>query len=128
MATTLSKLALLKQGTTPMLEAIVDGAAIQDATVYLTIKTRCNDIVKSNYNQTGDMILLPVYDDNDEQIGTSITVIFSQEETLLMTPGSASVEAGWIFEDGTADKSDLGTVNISSTLFKGVMKYGNYSS
>ena len=114
----------IKQGTTPALEVIVDGVALQGATVYLSFNTNGGTIVKSNYHNDGDMLIEPVYD-GEEQVGTSILVQFTQEETLHMRPGTARVEAGWILEDGSADKSDIGVFNVTRSLLKEVMKYGN---
>lgn len=119
----------IKQGTTPLITAVVDGAAIQDATVYLSLKTRNRLIVKSNYYDNGDVTLEPVYEEGTTtQIGTSVEAQMSQLETLCLEFGIARIEVGWVFEDGTADKSDIGMINISPTLFKGVMAYGKHSS
>ena len=128
MAATLSSVKI-KQGTTPIITAIVDEQAIQDATVYFAIRARNRLIVKSNYHNTGDITLEPVYDETTAaQIGTSITVQLSQLETLCLQPGAARIEAGWVFDDGSADKSDIGMLNITNTLLKGVMLYGKHSS
>ena len=128
MGATLSSV-VIKQGTTPIITAILDGQAIQDATVYLSIKQRGRLIVKSNYHDTGDVILEPVYDvDETTQIGTSITVQLSQLETLCLKPGGARIELGWIFEDGSADKSNIGIINVSDSLYKWVMEYGEHTS
>lgn len=118
----------IKQGTTPIITAVLEGQAIQDATVYLSIKTRNRLIVKTNYYDRGDMILEPVYDENDTQVGTSITVQMSQCETLCLKPGAARIEVGWVFEDGSADKSNIGLMSITPSLFKEVMHYGEHSS
>lgn len=117
----------LKQGTTPMLTAIVENEALQRATVYLAIRTRHGTIIKSNYKNSGDMYLEPVFE-GTEQVGTMINVLFSQEETMLLAPGGARVEAGWILEDGTTDRSNVGLIDISSSLIKEVMRYGEYTT
>lgn len=119
----------IKPGTTPILTAIVDGQAIQDATVYLSIRQNNRLIVKSNFHDTGDVTLAPFYDtDGVTQIGTSITVQLTQLETLCLKPGGARIEAGWVFEDGSADKSNIGLINISNTLYRWVMEYGKHTS
>ena len=118
----------IKQGTTPLVTAILEGQAIQDATVYLSIRARNRLIVKSNYCENSGMLLEPVLDDQDEQVGTSITVQLTQCETLCLKPGAARIEVGWVFDDGSADKSNIGMIPITPTLLKEVMRYGEHSS
>lgn len=114
-------------GTTPILTAVVDGEAIQDATVYVTIDMGDWQITKSNVYGNGDMVLTPVMD-GDIQVGTQIDVQYSQTETLSLRTGIAEVQVGWVFEDNTADKTNIGRIRITRTLYKGVMRYGKHSS
>lgn len=114
----------IKPGTTPILTVIVDDEAIQDATVYVTIDMKDRHVIKSTYQKNGDIILEPVYNEDEEQVGTLLTVQYSQTETLRLRPGYASVEVGWVLEDGTADKSDMARLRIPKTLYRGVMHYG----
>lgn len=117
----------IKPGTTPLLTAVVEGEDISSATVYVTIDMGDIKLTKSNYHTEEGVTLEPVYVD-DDFVGTMISVQYSQAETLSLRPGSASVEAGWIFEDGVAGKSDIGRLHIAKTLFKGVMEYGRHTS
>ena len=114
-------------GTTPILTAVVDGEAIQDATVYVTIDMGDLQITKSNVNGDADMLLTPVMD-GDEQVGTQIDVQYSQAETLSLRPGFAEVQVGWVFDDNAADKTNIGRIRITRSLYKGVMRYGQHSS
>lgn len=116
----------IKPGTTPTLTVIVEGEAIQDASVYVTIDMRDRHLIKTNHHNNSDMTLEPVYDPDEQstQTGTLITLKYSQSDTLYLRPGYASVEVGWIFSDGFADKSELARIKIPRTLFKGVMVYG----
>lgn len=114
----------IKPGTTPTLTVIVEGEAIQDATVYVTIDMRGRHLIKTNYHENDEMTLTPVYNDDSVQVGTLITLKYTQSDTLYLRPGYARVEVGWIFSDGTADKSELARIKIPRTLFKGVMVYG----
>jgi hypothetical protein len=118
----------IKQGTTPIIAVTLDGESIQDATVYLSLKIRDRLIVKSNYHDTGEITVEPIYNELIEQIGTSITAQLSQIETLCLHPGTARIEVGWVFEDGSADKSNIGVINISASLLNGVMRYGEHTS
>ncbi len=113
----------IKPGTTPILTVVVDDEAIQDATVYVTIDMNDRQLTKSNRYHSGDMVLEPVYD-GDSQVGTMLTVQYSQAETLFLRPGYAALEVSWIFDDGIADKSDLARLKIPKALFRAVMNYG----
>lgn len=122
------KAPIIKPGTTPLLSVVVDGEDIQDATIYVTVETADRKIVKTNYYDNGEVVATAVYDSSDTIIGTEISVQYSQADTLLFIPGKARLEVGWVFEDGSADKSDLARIMIPETLYKGVMAYGRNSS
>lgn len=113
----------IKPGTTPLLTVTVDGEAIQDATVYVTIDMGDRHLTKSNYNDDSEMWLEAVYK-GSVQSGTRVTVQYSQAETLILRPGNARIEVGWVFEDGSADKSNIGRLKIPRTLIGHVMAYG----
>lgn len=112
----------IKPGTTPLLTVTVDGQAIQDATVYVTIDMGDRHVTKTNYNDDGDLTLEPVYK-GTTQTGTKVMVQYSQAETLMLRPGNAEVEVGWVFEDGSADKTNIGRLKIPKTLIWTAMAY-----
>lgn len=118
------KSARMRQGTTGALEVTLKGQAVQDATVYVTIDQGDLQLTKSNYRDNPSVTMEPVYDEHEEQIATDITVIYSQAETLSLRPGFGIIQVGWIFEDGTADRSEEGRIAIPEALYKGVMVYG----
>lgn len=122
------KAANIKPGTTPLLTAVVDGEAIQTATIYVTINMGDRQLTKSNYNGNDAVMAEAIYDSYRQQTGTQVYVQFSQADTLCLRPGNARLEIGWIFEDGTADKADIGRIEITDTLYRGVMAYGGHSS
>lgn len=118
----------IKQGTTPIITADVEGVDIREATVYLSISTGKGLIVKTNYYNDGDVTLEPIYDELDEQIGTSVEAQLSQIESLCLRPGLSRIEIGWIFEDGSADRTNTGILKITPTIYRRVMEYGKHSS
>ena len=120
--------AKLKPGTTPILNAVVSGVDIREATVYIAIETGEITHMKSTHDDNGMISLDPVYDENEQIIGTEVTVMYTQEETLWMRPGFAKVEIGWVFDDDSADKTNIGRVFIPNTLIRGVMRYGRNPS
>ena len=115
--------AMIRQGSTPVLDISLD-EAVQDATVYVTINQGDRQLTKSNYHDDPSVTLTPVYDDDDEQIGTDISIIFNQGETLRLRPGFGRIQVRWIFEDGTADGSDMGRIEIGESLLKAVIANG----
>ena len=110
-----------------MLTAIVDGEDIQDATIYVAVVSGDRRVLKTNYNDSDAVIAEPVYSGN-QIVGTQITVQYSQADSLALIPGYGVVQVGWVFEDRSADKSNLGRVFISNDIIKEVMAYGRHSS
>jgi hypothetical protein len=118
--------AQIKPGTTPILSVSVDGQDIADATIYVTIRMAGRTLIKTNR-----------YDDESVTAETTwakgvpttlVSVQYSQADTLYLRPGNASIEVSWIFEDGSADKSNMERLFIPKTLFREVMTYGRYTS
>lgn len=122
------KSARFTQGTTPALELTLEGEAIQESTVYITVDQGDFKLTKSSYKNNPDIVMVPVYDPNypreEKQIATDITVFYSQAETLALKPGHAKIQVEWVFEDGTADASEIGRIEIEESLYKGVKVYG----
>lgn len=55
--------------------------------------------------------------------GTSIRFRLTQEETLGMRAGQASVQARWIDLEGTALATEIGTISIMPVLLEEVIAY-----
>lgn len=115
--------AKIKPGTTPELTVMVDKEDITAATVYVTIDMKDRQLTKTTKTGNGDIVLEPAYNEG-ELAGTKVTVQYTQAETLFLRSGYASLEIGWVLEDGTADKSDLARLKIPKALYRGVMYYG----
>lgn len=122
MSTLLS--AELMPGTTPILKAVVSGEDITDSTVYVSIESGDIIYTKSNYHDDGTISLEKAYDENSNFLGTEVTVMYTQEDTLCLSPGYARVQIGWVSEDDTADKTNMGRVHVPNTLIREVMRYG----
>ena len=78
------------QGTTPTLLIPIAGEDWTQCTVYLAIEMRGKVI-----NRKSDTLLVSYAEGT-----TTIAVLFSQEETLQMTPGEANGEVKAISSDG----------------------------
>lgn len=110
-------------GTTASLNTLVKDIDITEATVYVTIESGETVLTKSNYHDEEAVSLDEAYDES-VWIGTDVTVNYTQEETMWLRPGNARVQIGWVFEDGTASKTEMIRVFIPDTIIRGVMRYG----
>lgn len=119
--------AKITPGTTPVLNALVKDVDITEATVYVTIESGDSIVTKSNYEEDGVVSLDEAYDE-EVWIGTDVTVAYSQADTLALSPGYARVQIGWVFDDDTADKTDMGRLFIPDTIIRGVMRYGRHNT
>jgi hypothetical protein len=115
--------AFIRQGSSPAIEVLLRGKAVQDDTVYVTLQQSDVSITKSNYGDDPSVILEPVYSGN-VQTDTKITVFLSQTETLALHPGHCKVQVGYVTEEDEADVSDIARLEIGKSLYKGVMIYG----
>lgn len=119
--------AKIMPGTTPILNALVEGVDITEATVYVSIVSGDTIVMKSNYYEDGVVLLDEAYD-GSTWIGTDVTVRYSQSDTLCLRPGNAKVQIGWVFDDDTADKTDMGRLFVPNTIIGGVMRYGRHNT
>ena len=115
--------AMIRQGATPALDIVLHDVAVQDATVYVTIDQGDKQLTKSNYSNDPSVICTAITS-NGEQTGTNIQVLFNQAETLRLRPGFGHVQVRWIFEDGSADSSDIGRIEIAKSFLKAVIAHG----
>lgn len=115
--------AVIKRGSTDLLELTLVGKAVQDATVYVTLRQSDRQITKTNRNNDESVWMVPFYNDQQEQVGTNIYVQYTQAETLRLRSGSARVQVRWIDDSGVADVSDMGRVKIPVTLYEGVIDH-----
>ena len=118
------KSAKLRQGTTPAIDIVLEQEAVQNSTVFVTIDQGSVKLTKSNYRKNPSLVVAPLYDATGKQIGSSITAMFSQAETLRLKPGHGKVQVRWIDEDGIADSSEIERIEIPKSLLKGVIAYG----
>lgn len=113
----------LKRGTAPLLDITVD-EAIDAAILYIKIESGDTMVEKSTRYDSDDITVEPIFGSSNTQIGTLISVQYTQQETLALAPGYAKIEVGYVFEDGFADKTDIGRLYISPTLKNEVMING----
>lgn len=98
------------QGTTPTLVLNVEGAELDTATCYVTIR-----------NQGGEMITKSGAE--LDVSGNEIAVRLTQEETLQLRPGLVNIQVRWIDAHGNAMASNIARVNVNAVLLKSVITY-----
>ena len=99
----------MRRGTTPTITLTVD-ADIHEYTVHVALKNGCNTLILEN-----DRLTMSV----SEGV-TSVTFTLTQEETLSLGPGTASVQVRAI-HNGVAVATDIQAVNIGNVIEGGVI-------
>jgi hypothetical protein len=106
------------RGTTPVLTLHVSGETFDNSKIFVALEQNdCKPIIKS-----GDEVKI-VPDDDGE--GTTLTVSYTQEETLSLDPGPALVQVRWITADGVADATVIKKVIVGDVLQDEVISYGD---
>lgn len=105
----------MRRGSTPSVTLIIPGIDLTDATVRVAVSQGSALMVK-----TGSQVTV-AYDSTTEK--TTLTVPYSQQDTLSFTPGRAQVQVRWIFSDGSADGTNIKSVMITPVLEDGVIEY-----
>ena len=91
----------MTQGTTPTLPITLEGIDLTAARIYLTIQDGETQALKT-YDSVQDAERMEVtYDGKDTQINLTLT----QEETLALSKGRATMQARWILADESAGAS-----------------------
>ena len=101
------------KGTTPSLILTFDetsGLDLLEATS--VVVTFATDYQKVLFEKSDDELTIN---------SNTITINFTQEETLSFTPGKMLVQMNALFEDGSRVCSDIGTIRWSTNLKNEVM-------
>ena len=101
------------RGTTPDYILEIEDVDLSGQTVYVTIAQGNRKITK-----TGDTLDIVVAEG-----GSTISFRLSQEETLGLNEGDASVQVKFIDATGTAEGTDIGTIKINKALLEKVIDY-----
>ena len=118
-----------KQGETPEVTADIDQRISDElANVYLALAQNDRCITKNKESNPDEFTMTKLYDHDGVWTGTTITVKYTQAETLFLKPGTAKVEVGWVYYDGLAEKTNIARVQIDGSLIREVMTYGKHTS
>ena len=103
----------MRRGTTPLVSLVVYGHDLTDCTIYATIRQGANVLTK-----TGEDLTV-------EAVGsdTAISYGLTQQDTLSLTQGKASVQIRWIDSEGVALATNISEIQIDGILLDGVIAY-----
>jgi hypothetical protein len=101
------------RGTTPDYILTLDGVDLSDKTVYVTIK-QCRKLL----TKTGDELTIAV-----GETGSTIAFALTQEDTLGLSAGSASIQVRFIDSEGVARATETAALNVEKVLLERVIEY-----
>jgi hypothetical protein len=107
----------MRRGTTPTITVTVD-ADISDMTIYLTFKSGCTEIVKSD-----DDLTVTTETAQSGDVSTIIETTLTQEDTLAFKSGKdCEVQIRAVKQDGeVAVATTIGTIPVKRILQEGVL-------
>lgn len=106
------------RGTTPDYILTLSGVDLSDKTVYVTISQGA----AKKITKTGDDLHIAVHQEDSKDV-TEIAFFLTQEDTLGLSVGSASVQVRYIDENGKADATDIAALTVDKVLLERVIEY-----
>lgn len=103
------------RGTTPDYVLTLDGVDLTGQTVYVTIGQG-----KTRLTKTGDELSVSV-----DETGSAIAFSLTQQDTLGLSAGSASVQVRFIDESGIAQATEKAAINVEDVLLERVIAYAD---
>lgn len=103
----------MRRGTTPLVSLVVYGYDLTGCAIYATIKQGQNLITKTNEDLTVEAV----------GSDTAISYGLTQEDTLSLTQGKASIQIRWIDSEGVALATNISEIQIDGILLDGVIAY-----
>lgn len=105
------------RGTTPTYTLTVPDHDLTNKSVYVTIAQRHTKLTLA-----GDRLAVSAYE-TQEETGSRIIFTLTQEETLRMTVGDATVQVRFIDAGGTAWATEIGRLTVNPVLMERVIAY-----
>ena len=105
------------RGTTPDYILTLDGVDLSGQTVYVTLSQGRTQITK-----TGNDLSIAT-----DETGSTIAFSLSQEDTLGLAVGNASIQVRFISENGVAQASMIETIGVDKVLLERVIEYADDS-
>ena len=105
------------QGTTPTIPLTFKAVDLSSAKIFLTIE---DDRKKKKMTFTSGDDFTVTFDGTN----TVGTIRLTQEQTLGLSPGNCTVQARFIFPDGSSGATGKASVFVNPVILKGVISYG----
>lgn len=105
------------QGTTPTIPLTFKAVDLSSAKIFLTIED----------DRKKKMITFTSGDDFEVEFdGTNTvgTLRLTQQQTLGLSPGNCTVQARFIFPDGSSGATEKARIFVNPVILKGVISYG----
>lgn len=105
------------QGTTPTIPLTFKAVDLSSAKIFLTIED----------DRKKKMITFTSGDDFEVEFdGTNTvgTLRLTQQQTLGLSPGNCTVQARFIFPDGSSGATEKASIFVNPVILKGVISYG----
>ena len=103
------------RGTTPDFVLQLSGYSLTGKTVYVTFEQSGRKMTL-----TGDRLSIAV-----DASGSTIAFVLTQEDTLTLKEGAASVQVKAIDATGHVEATDIATLQIDRALLERVIKYAD---
>lgn len=103
------------RGTTPDYVLTLDGVDLSNKTVYVTIAQG-----NKKLTLTGEQLSVTVTAD-----GSEIAFTLSQEDTLKLSIGEATVQVRFIDETGHAEATEIVSLTVKRVLLERVIEYAD---
>lgn len=103
------------RGTTPDYVLTLDGVDLSDKTVYVTIAQS-----NKKLTLTGEQLSVTVTAE-----GSEIAFTLSQEDTLKLSIGEATVQVRFIDGNGHAEATEIASLTVKRVLLERVIEYAD---
>lgn len=108
----------MRRGTTAPLDIVIGGVDLTEATLYVSLKQGSTEIYTKDETR-GDVTR--VYDSAKDE--TTISITYTQAQTLSLKAGRAYLQVRWIFDNGSADATRSVELMIQDIQHEGEIVY-----
>ena len=110
------------RGTTPDYILTLSGEDLTNKRVYVTIKQ--GNVTRTKTNEDVEITV----DTSGQTTVSTISLTLSQQETLGLKEGHASIQVKIISSDGHVDGTNIATVQVGKALLERVIVYADSES
>ena len=108
----------MRRGTTAPLDIVIGGVDLTNATLYVSLKQGSAEVYV--YDATRGAVTRTYDQAKDE---TTISITYTQAQTLSLSPGRAYLQVRWIFDNGSADATRIVEIMVQDVQHQGEIVY-----